>query len=232
MNKSRLKQTAILVFANSPEEEIRRKSLLNAEYLLEEFTSRTITTVKRTGITYFLYSEEQQVGVNFGERFVNAIQEIFQRGFQYIITLGNDTPQLRTGHILMALEQLYAGSTVLGPSVDGGFYLMGLSKANFNAQEFIELPWQTPSLRSTVIQKMSLNNVNVYCLETFVDIDSIEDIKLFLKRVKNIPFGIKKYLRFVFVKSTPTEDMPNKQPRSAWIFPFYNKGSPSTIPCH
>ncbi len=232
MNNSLLKQTAILVFANSPEEEIRRKSLFNAEYLLEEFTSHTIRKVKKTGITYFHYSEEQQVGVNFGERFVNAIQDVFQRGFQYVITLGNDTPQLRTSHILKALEELYAGRTVLGPSADGGFYLMGLSKPNFCAQEFIELPWQTASLRSAVIQRMFRKNVSVFCLETFVDIDTIDDIKLLLKRAINIPFGIKKYLRFVLVNSTPSENIPYKQPRADWFFPFYNKGSPAAFLYH
>ena len=175
----------------------------------------------------FHYSEEQQIGENFGERFINAIQDIFNHGYQYIITVGNDTPELRTRHIHKALHQLFSGKTVLGPSVDGGFYLLGLEKSKFCADEFLALPWQTSSLRSSVIQLMCQKAVNVYCLQTLIDIDSVNDIQLLTKRTNNILFGIIKYLKLVFGYSLPSENIPHRKPSPIFHFPFYNKGSPA-----
>lgn len=226
MKKSFLEQTAILVFANSPEEEMRQKSLIKAGDLYKEFTNRTIDTVRKTGITYFHFSEKEQVGLNFGERFVNAIQEVYNLGYDYIITIGNDTPELKARHIHEAVTHLFAGKTVLGPSADGGFYLLGLEKSKFSALEFKELPWQTSSLRSSVLLIMRKKNVDVYGLQTFIDIDNVNDIRLLIQRTKYILFGIKKYLRFILDASLPSECMPHGQVKSAFLHLFYNKGSP------
>lgn len=226
MKKSFLRKTAILVFANSPEEELRHKSLFKATELFADLTDRTLRKVRKTGIPYFHISEKQQRGRNFGERFVNAIQGIFDLGFQYAITIGNDTPQLNTGHILQTVDLLQQGAVVLGPSNDGGFYLMGLQKSQFAMEAYKELPWQTSILRSSLIALVANNGSKVVALNTLADIDSINDLRLLAKRTINIPFSIFKYLIKISCITLPSEVNEDLYSNSFIISSLYNKGSP------
>ena len=105
-------KTAILVFANSSQEEISHKAIPKSGLLFDMLTQRTLKTVKKTKLPYFHLTEEHQVGDSFGERFTNAIQMVFTKGFEQIITIGNDTPQLRVSHILDASGHLENGKEV------------------------------------------------------------------------------------------------------------------------
>ena len=75
---------------------------------------------------------------------------MFNKGFQNIITIGNDTPHLKTKHLLETANQFKEKDLILGPSKDGGFYLMGIKKAHFNKNTFLKLPWQTNRLNSYI----------------------------------------------------------------------------------
>ncbi|CAN0575163.1 unnamed protein product, partial [Ectocarpus sp. 12 AP-2014] len=66
------------------------------ERVFETLTKETLRKVKRTKQPYFHISEKEQTGNSFGERFTNAIQTVFDKGYEHIITVGNDTPQLKT----------------------------------------------------------------------------------------------------------------------------------------
>jgi len=131
------KHIAVLIFALSQEEEIKRKPFLRNTLLQQDLTSHTHNIVKKTGLDYYIYSEQEQVGTNFGERFTNAIKDIYNKGYDAIITLGNDTPNLNKTHLVQAIDTLQQGKSVIGPSFDGGFYLMGLQKKVFEHQDQI-----------------------------------------------------------------------------------------------
>ena len=97
MKNSSFFKTAILVFANSPEEEMRQKPIFKATQLFTDLTYRVLHTAAKSGIAYFHIDESRQRGGDFGTRFTNAIQDIFDTGYEYLITVGNDTPGLKTG---------------------------------------------------------------------------------------------------------------------------------------
>jgi uncharacterized protein len=117
-------KTAILIFANSAEKELTSKSISSSDFF-NLLDSDTVKTVKKTNLPYFHFSEKEQIGSSFGERFTNAIEAVFNKGFEHVISLGNDIPHLRANHILKATQNLATSDYVLGPSTDGGFYLMG-----------------------------------------------------------------------------------------------------------
>lgn len=169
--------TAVLVFANSSLEEMRHKTIKNGEVLFNSLTRRTLKEVEKSTLPYFHITEEHQKGTTFGERFTNAIKSVFDQGFEKVITVGNDTPHLQSGHIQAAAEALIEGRTVLGPSLDGGFYLMGIHQANFDADDFIHLPWQNRSLLRTLIEKLEVNECSIFKLPVFEDIDTIYSIQ-------------------------------------------------------
>ena len=82
------KGTAILIFANSAEFEAVQKPFRSSETLFDALNEQTIKIVEKTGLPYFHFSEKNQYGATFGERFANAIQSIYDKGFQTVITIG------------------------------------------------------------------------------------------------------------------------------------------------
>ena len=170
-------KTAILVFARSSQEELVHKSIYNGGQLFDALTNHVLETATKTELPYFHFSEEKQIGNTFGERFANAIKTIFEKGYEQIITIGNDTPQLKVAHILEAEKQLSSNKIVLGPSADGGFYLMGLHKSQFDTLAFQQLAWQTSDLSKQLLELIQLGNNEIFQLPTLTDIDTQADVK-------------------------------------------------------
>ena len=226
MNNSLLSKTAVLFFAYSAEEELRQKGLWNGQSLFEDLNTHTIRQIEHSGLDYFHFSEKEQVGDSFGQRFIHAIQSVFAQGYEYVITLGNDTPQLRTSHILKTVEHVHKGNFVVGPSTDGGFYIMGLSKCQFHAQEFLLLPWQTTNLRKSLQYLLRELGLKTQLLPGLMDLDSIQDVRRFIKRVLYIPISILKYLSVISLDIKPLDNSIDPIYLPVYISNYYNKGSP------
>lgn len=178
--------TAVLVFANSSEEELTHKPLLNGEVLFDQLTRRTIKVVQESKLPYFHFCEKEQSGISFSERFTNALKAVFEKGYVNVIAVGNDTPHLKTSHILEAFGKLKSGQMALGPSADGGFYLLGIRKNQFFEEKFKALPWQTNELAQAMMEISLEQGVEVFNLPTLFDIDSARDLKKFIHRFQNI----------------------------------------------
>ena len=194
--------------------------------LFEALNKPAVKTVKKTGLPYFIYSEEKQIGSNFGERFTQSIQEIYALGFENIITIGNDSPHLTATHILEANQHLKENPIVLGPSADGGFYLMGLKKSHFNPDSFLKLPWQTEALTSSILRLVHAKKIEAILLDRLQDLDSVADIEALLQSQKSLHYTIGQLLLNALEKSF---SLPLIQP--FWVETFharnyFNKGSP------
>lgn len=228
MNK-RTHKTAILVFANSAKEELLRKPLPKGEMLFETLSKETLHKVEKTGLPFFHITEREQKGASFGERFVNAIECVLSQGFENIITIGNDTPQLRTQHILKAESELRAGKTVLGPSLDGGFYLMGIHKSNFDSEIFKRLPWQRFSLFQRISALLNHTNNTLHRLPVLNDIDTIKDVERLASYKKHISTTVLKLLLLLTqLKKEITSDFSSLFSTILLQRPF-NKGSPLVL---
>jgi len=187
-------KTAILIFANSAERDGVLKPFRKSVSLFAELNHQTVEKVKRSGLPYFHFSEKEQTGATFGERYTNAIQFVYDQGFDNIITIGNDTPHLQTSQILETANKLKANPIVLGPSLDGGFYLLGLNKAHFNANTFLKLPWQTSSLTKSIERLLSVKKIEVLFLDILSDIDSVSDIKKVIESFRSLGLKLLKIL--------------------------------------
>lgn len=175
------RQTAVLIFANSSQGERKFKSFAKGDAFVDELNENILRTVKKSKLPYYLFTEKEQVGKSFGERFSNAIHSVFEKGFDSVITVGNDTPQLKKHHILQAANEIDKNKCVVGPSIDGGFYLLGLSKRHFNEISFLDLPWQTKSLEKTISLQFAAIQTEVIKLDTLLDVDSKSDLKTLFK---------------------------------------------------
>lgn len=226
MNLCPSQTTAILLFALSSEEESRCKKIAKGKLLFDTLTAHTIQIAKKTGMPVFHITEDQQTGNSFGGRFTNAIQQVFNQGFEKIITVGNDSPHLNWEHFETALSHLKHNKSVIGPSADGGFYLMGLHRSDFVKSDFEKLSWKTSELKDEIVELLSRSSKEVFLLSTLFDIDSLWDVKV----IANNTFGLGK----IVAKIIQSLIFPNKKIELPTFFIAYrcysripfNKGSP------
>lgn len=223
------KEVAVLIFANSSQEELRNKSIPKSGHFFDALTEQTLATAKKTQFSYFHVTEKQQRGNSFGERFTNAIQSIFDKGFEHVITIGNDTPHLKASHIIDAYKQLAKGKSVLGPAADGGFYLMGLHRSRFEASKFKKLSWQTALLYREVSLLLSDEKNELAQLQTLFDLDDVNDLHLFFKRFKNIPRRLFDTICLLLEVVTENSSFLYIVLDDYFFKTFYNKGSPAAL---
>ncbi|SIQ04881.1 TIGR04282 family arsenosugar biosynthesis glycosyltransferase [Maribacter ulvicola] len=219
--------TAILVFANSAKQDLANKHILKGEQLFDALTQTTLKKAKRTGLPVFHFSDENQVGASFGERFTNAIASVFDKGFSNIITIGNDTPHLKTQHLKHTAKQLAMGKTVIGPSIDGGFYLLGLQKSNFTVAEFKKLPWQRFSLYQQISLCLQEEASELIKLPVLQDLDNERD----LRSILSFSAGLSSTLLSLIVSLLNiNRNIYATNQNYSTLFPNsfpYNKGSPA-----
>ena len=221
--------TAILIFAQTSTEVLRQKGIYKGEKLFETLNKKTVQTAKQSGLPYYLYTEKLQKGNSFGQRFVNAVSEVFSKGYERVIAIGNDSPQLKKQHIVYSCEQLNSNQLVLGPSVDGGFYLIGLHKSLFDAKKFIKLPWQSGQLCKSIINHLANDKQTSFCqLSTLYDIDTAEDVKKVIRYSFQFSRTLKTILSYIVstVISRRFWHVLNIFQENKYHSTSYNKGSP------
>ena len=217
--------SAVLIFANTAEKEVLKKGIPSSE-LFDELNEQVLQTVKRSGLTYFLITENEQIGNSFGERFSNAIQQIFDKGYENVISIGNDTPQLTAAHLRQTNILLQDKKIVLGPSLDGGFYLMGIHRSLFRKAQFLKLPWQTANLVKCVERLIHKSGAASYRLEVLQDIDDARDLNSLLHIFSGISSEIRRIIVQLQRKSFSFFQKKQKIERNTYQYSFFNKGSP------
>lgn len=219
-------QTAILLFARSGNTEVKHKWLPQGTKIFSKLNERAGKLIAESGLPYFHITEQEQIGQNFGERFSNAIEQIFALGYSSIISIGNDTPNLTQKDIQMALAKLQDGQAVLGPSKDGGIYLMGLHARDYNKGLFERFCWGTSMVQENLGKYFLSRGRQPYLLQVYSDLDSISDIPYLLHFSSIIPKGILRILRKLLQQQVHWDPRPVPvYLRPLWQ-PNLNKGSP------
>jgi rSAM/selenodomain-associated transferase 1 len=117
-----------------------------------------------------------QTGNNLGERMKNAFATAFAEGFKKVVIIGSDCPQLNQAHIAEAFDLLSAHEVVIGPAVDGGYYLLGMKR--LIPELFTNKIWSTPKVLSQTIADFERLHLSYYRMETLRDIDTAEDLNI------------------------------------------------------
>ena len=184
--------TAILIFARSAQDEVAHKSFFRpAGYRVNLAIARLLNqkierSAAQTGLPTFVVDSRQQTGPDFGSRFTRAIASVFARGFQRVIAVGNDCLSLDHTQILAAEKSLDQHTLVLGPTTDGGTYLIGIDRSLFDADAFAQLPWQKATLYQALLQWGQQRGARSNCLALAQDIDNSDD---FIKALRALCQG-------------------------------------------
>lgn len=120
-----------------------------------------------------IYKKELQEGRDLGAKMSNAFKTCFKDGYEKVVLIGSDLFDLEEFHIREAFEKLEKNDAVIGPALDGGYYLLGLKK--MHPTIFMNKNWGTATVRKNTMK--NLEKVNVHLLPILNDVDVIEDIK-------------------------------------------------------
>lgn len=218
-------KTAFLIFAQSATAE--SKQIPNAELLFEQLNLDILKKVRQTNMPYFVSNEQDQVGNDFGAKLTNALSKVFKKGYDYVITVGNDTPEITTGLLKKSIKNTAKNKLTFGPSKDGGFYLMTFSKKEFQSEEYQKLPWQTSSLvKNTLLLLNNKSNHKLVLLSPLKDIDTLTDLTSLFLQHNHISLALKELFKLlIFIKKAKVF-YKNLHFTSFINTCFYNKGSP------
>jgi uncharacterized protein len=113
---------------------------------------------------------------DLGLRMARSLFDAFQSGAEKVIIIGTDCPGVNAQILATAFEKLYAFDLVLGPAIDGGYYLLGLRKPI--PELFVNIEWGTAQVFQKTVdiaQKLNLSYVDLLPL---ADVDRPEDLPI------------------------------------------------------
>lgn len=125
-------------------------------------------------LDYFKFKKHLQVGNDLGERMLNALITGRKDGFRKIIIIGSDCIDINTALIEKAFDMLESKDCVIGPALDGGYYLIGFNGVHQTL--FTDKSWSSQDVFLDTLLDIQQLNLSYGLLETLNDIDSKEDL--------------------------------------------------------
>lgn len=126
----------------------------------------------------------EQQGDDLGQRMAHFFQTAFEKGAQKVVLIGTDSPSLPIDFLREALNRLDQSEVVLGPSTDGGYYLIGMS--SFYPEVFQGITWSSETvLEETLSVLEKLNKLEkVHLLPFWYDIDQKKELQFLITHLK------------------------------------------------
>lgn len=129
-----------------------------------------------------------QKGKDLGERMVSAFRETFSES-SCTVLIGSDSPDLSPALLKEAFAALKSHQAVVGPAVDGGYYLIGFSSDGFNEAVFNGIEWGAEGVFEATMMALKATGIKYSVLPTWNDIDEYDDLKVFYDRHRTLPRG-------------------------------------------
>jgi len=118
----------------------------------------------------YQFQGEGDLGARMAESFIN----VFNQKAQQVIIIGTDCPDLNSQILTTAFEKLEVFNLVLGPALDGGYYLIGLQQPI--AELFMNISWGTAQVFAKTVEIAQKLNLSIGYLQPLADIDRPEDL--------------------------------------------------------
>lgn len=130
------------------------------------------------------FIKKVQEGIHLGDKMYSAFKEVMNFS-QSCILIGSDCPYLHPDHFLQSIEYLKRNDCVIGPALDGGYYLIGLKK--IIPEIFSGISWGSARVLNETLTKLKENHYSTVLLEKLEDIDSKENWNDYLSRKSILP---------------------------------------------
>src|ERR1700733_10324784 len=114
---------------------------------------------------------------NFGDCLLHTIEQIFARGHVSAVVLNSDSPTLPTAFLVETAAVLArpGDRAVLGPSSDGGYYLLGLKTAHRHM--FENIAWSTEQVARQTLERAREIGLDVHRLPVWYDVDDVDGLR-------------------------------------------------------
>ncbi|NJC26712.1 TIGR04282 family arsenosugar biosynthesis glycosyltransferase [Neolewinella antarctica] len=119
------------------------------------------------------FDKRLQRGDDLGARMENAFGEAFERGHDRIIIIGTDCPGMTTQYLADSFRALATCDLVVGPALDGGYTLLGMTKPN--PELFREMTWSTERVLPETLKRAAELSLQVNEQAPLSDVDHLED---------------------------------------------------------
>jgi rSAM/selenodomain-associated transferase 1 len=191
----------LLFFLKSPEKGKVKSRLArvigddSAINLYRNLVAQMLSTLKRSTFPFYIcfyprnaekpikdwlgreYRYTPQNGKDLGERMKNGFTEAFANGFRRVLLIGSDIPDLPLKFLDEAFASLEEEDAVIGPALDGGYYLIGFKDKTFSPRVFEGMAWGTRTVFEGTMKVLKESQQRVRTLEPLRDIDTIEDLE-------------------------------------------------------
>jgi rSAM/selenodomain-associated transferase 1 len=128
-----------------------------------------------------------QVGDDLGMRLTAAFADVLGEGRPEAVIVGSDHPTLEAERIDAALDALAAADLVLGPTPDGGYYLVAASRPVPGL--FDGIPWSTPRVLEATRERAAAAGLRVVLLDPWYDVDTAEDLVPLVRHLRALERG-------------------------------------------
>lgn len=128
-----------------------------------------------------------QEGADLGERLANIFERMFREGYEQVLIINSDSPDLSHRLVAKSLALFDDPLTdvVLGPCDDGGYYLVGLRRPI--PELFAQIPWSTDQVLKKTLERAQSLGIVCSLSEPWYDIDTYEDLVKFIGRRDHKP---------------------------------------------
>ena len=134
-----------------------------------------------------------QGGGNLGCRMQRQLQRGFAAGCQRVVLIGSDLPGLEPGDIEQAFADLQDSPLVLGPALDGGYWLIGLNRSGFErcgAALMSGIAWGSDQVLATTLERAEGLELPVALLRQQSDLDTTANLAPWLQRANSDDRGL------------------------------------------
>lgn len=115
-----------------------------------------------------------QRGASLGERLDHLLTEALLGGSRRAVVMDSDSPTLPTAYLQQAFEDLANADVVLGPTRDGGYYLIGVKQPQ--PRLLREVQMSTPRVLADTVALAEASGLTVSLLPAWYDVDTIEEL--------------------------------------------------------
>ncbi len=121
-----------------------------------------------------LYTRQLQRGQGLGERMANAFRAGFAAGYGSVVVIGSDCRELTAGIVETAFDRLQQYDVVIGPALDGGYYLLGMKELHKDI--FENKVWGTAGVMRATLADVARLGLSCSRLPALNDIDTVDDL--------------------------------------------------------
>jgi hypothetical protein len=123
-----------------------------------------------------------QHGRGLGQRMTTAFAHAFGEGYRRCILIGSDFPDLPAPFLEESLDALDNNDAVIGPAVDGGYYLIGFRWDSFSPEVFDDMAWGSGTIFRETLSRLRGIEKKAHILPPWNDVDTVEDLRGLLAR--------------------------------------------------